>query len=109
VRLRPIDLLLVVAAAILFFTGFLTGYALPANVKVRLDRGEVLAQNVRIKPWTDIIKAQIGELHIDYVITPSAHRYLRGETKSPDVVCERLPKIGTICYLYKSPTVMIRP
>jgi hypothetical protein len=89
--------------------GFLTGYVLPANVKVRLERGEVLVQHVRIKTWTDIVRDQIGKMDIDYVITPSAHRYLRGETKPSDVVCERLPKIGTICYLYKSPTVMIRP
>src|SRR3954466_2243246 len=100
--MRAIDLLLIVAAAILFFMGFVTGYALPANVKVRLERGEVQVQHVQLRTTTDIVQAQIGEMDVDYVVTPSAHRHLKGETKPPDVVCERLPKVGTICYLYEA-------
>jgi hypothetical protein len=107
--LRAIDLLLVVAGTILFFMGFVTGYALPANVKVRLERGEVRVQHVRLRTTTDIVQARVGKMDVDYVVTPSAHRYLKGETNPPDLVCERLPRIGTLCYLYESPTVPIHP
>ena len=107
--MRAIDLLLVVAAAILFFMGFITGYALPANVKVRLERGEEQVQHVRLRTTTDIVQARVGKMDVDYVVSPSAHKYLKDEAKPPDLVCEWLPRIGTICYLFESPTVPIRP
>jgi hypothetical protein len=111
--MRAIDLLLVAAMGILFFMGFVVGFVLPPNVTGRIERvgdqGEVRIQHLRIRPTADIVHATIGKAHVAYVGTPSAHRYLRGEAEAADIVCERLPRSGTLCYLYESPAVSIHP
>jgi hypothetical protein len=111
--MRAIDLLLVAAIGIIFFMGFVVGSVLPPNVTARIERvgegGGVRIQHLRIRPTADIVRATIGKAHVAYVGTPGAHRYLRGEAQAPDLVCERLARSGTLCYLYESPAVSIHP
>jgi hypothetical protein len=75
--MRAIDLLLVAAMGILFFMGFVVGSVLPPNVTARIERvgegGGVQIQHLRIRPTVDIVHATIGEAHVAYVGTPSAH------------------------------------
>jgi hypothetical protein len=104
--LRAIDLLLLVAAAILFFMGFVVGSALPPNVSADVERGKVSVQNLRVTPTHEIIHETIGNAEIVYADTPGAQKYLKEYLKgseseaeaTPDLVCERLPRSGTICY-----------
>ncbi len=105
--MRAIELLLAAAMGVIFFMGFVVGFVLPPNVTARIERGEVQIQHLVVRPTADIVHATIGKAHVAYVGTPGAHRYLRGQAEAADLVCERLPRSGTLCYLYELPAVSV--